>query len=790
MSLPSTGGGVIETMALGGCDNVAAGQLLSRRLVVGLGRYGGLVARHIQAHLVSEPTEANQLTRVLDLQPNNAVPAGSADSSRRAARQQFLDARGFVKVFKEIDYATRQCARMPRIANDAVEIDPCLCIFIVADLADPFASGLVLDIARLADAASRGFLRSIFGIFGAGLYLGGQSSEDFNERRRGYCNVCAALREIDHAQSAGGEIDFQYGDPVPDTPPHRAFDQCFVVSEANRRGALDNLEEHACLTARFLFQLCCDDFLRRLAEFPKAVQDPGHAPDRPLYSSVGLASVFFPRMEAYAFCMERWAHDVASALCQEQLWQAPDVVAAYEDLRSVLPTSCEALGELIQRKGVFVPDVGIPGGRPSTFRQAAEVFSGIVDELEQASNGSDFPAEVVEFLQKKHIEPFHAKCRLQINALVERARVGVGLAQACLDRLYRPEPLDESEECEPLLNPMLAVAASQIRAIEEALVGRVRRCRQRLKQVLDAPPDAPVASRPFWLLHPVEYLRIIRQERQFNAHLAAWLRDLEMLRGLVTKKLVAVLTHRLLTTAAGIVEGDRKAIAALRARMAEAATAIGKKHREGMPRRLGVDRVLISPDSFETIYADRIRQAGPADLKDALKKLVVEDHLLAGFRNATAEQLAATIQAAGRRFFDGVKEMGLDSVLADSRYLRYISQPEDVFAGLWERADPLIDTNRAVLPDGWTIGEFSAIWLPNPNNPQVYGPSLAARGGSLHMNTGSATSIDLCRVIHGFTVPSMTLLRVYVTSYNAEPNKTELHILDWIDQLPSLPKAE
>jgi hypothetical protein len=39
-------------------------------------------------------------------------------------------------------------------------------------------------------------------------------------------------------------------------------------------------------------------------------------------------------------------------------------------------------------------------------------------------------------------------------------------------------------------------------------------------------------------------------------------------------------------------------------------------------------------------------------------------------------------------------------------------------------------------------------------------------------------------------VPKMTLLKVYVTSYDAEPDKTELHILDWIDQLPSLPKAE
>ena len=72
----------------GGRGETAPRQLLSRRLVVGLGRYGGLVAQHVQAHLACEPTEANQLTRVLDLQPDKAASGGSADCSRRAVRQQ------------------------------------------------------------------------------------------------------------------------------------------------------------------------------------------------------------------------------------------------------------------------------------------------------------------------------------------------------------------------------------------------------------------------------------------------------------------------------------------------------------------------------------------------------------------------------------------------------------------------------------------------------------------------------------------------------------------------------
>ena len=335
---------------------------------------------------------------------------------------------------------------------------------------------------------------------------------------------------------------------------------------------------------------------------------------------------------------------------------------------------------------------------------------------------------------------------------------------------------------------MLAVAASQIRAIEEAVVGRIRRCRQRLKQMLDAPPDVPIPPRPFGFYTPSSIFTEFRQEKQFNAHLDAWLRDLEALQGLV-KKMAAVLTHQTLTTAAGIVEADRKAIAGLRQRMAEAATAIGKKHHEGMPRRLGVNRVLISPECFEEIYADRIRQAGSSNLNDAVKKLVVEDRLLAGFRNATG-RAACNHDSVGRTPFFSTASWKWGSIPFSAMVVTCDTSPSrrTFFAGLWERADPLIDTNRAVLPDGWTIGEFSAIWLPNPNNPQVYGPSLAARGGSLHMNIGSTTSIDLCRVIHGFTVPSMTLLRVYVTSYNAELNKTELHILDWIDRLPSLPE--
>ena len=63
-------------------------------------------------------------------------------------------------------------------------------VMLIADLADPFAGGLVLDIARLARIASAGRLGSIMGVFAMGLFLSEEKGDACVQRRGGATPTC------------------------------------------------------------------------------------------------------------------------------------------------------------------------------------------------------------------------------------------------------------------------------------------------------------------------------------------------------------------------------------------------------------------------------------------------------------------------------------------------------------------------------------------------------------------------------------------------------------------------
>ena len=309
-------------------------------------------------------------------------------------------------------------------------------------------------------------------------------------------------------------------------------------------------------------------------------------------------------------------------------------------------------------------------------------------------------------------------------------------------------------------------------------------CSKSCMRLLIAPPP-----RPFCLLHPIRYWQVLRREQAMRDWMDAWREELESLRAALAARQIAAYAQQVTTMFSGVVQDERAAIRALVERLRAAAAAIGCKHRAAVPESLSVDRAILPGSSYETIYADCIRgglgrHAGRPDQAGRARTVpgrFPPDH--AGTSGLGDGE-------AGRAFFDRVLTIDLDAVLTDPRYARHVPEPSQLLAGLWERAEPLVNTSGAILPPDWGIAELAALWLPGPESAHLYSPLLTSLGYHPHVTVGTATSVHLCRVIHGFTAPSMKLLKVYITSYDAEPNKRELHILDWIDRLPPLPEAE
>ncbi len=90
---------------------------LSRRLVIGLGCYGGLVAERIRAQLPRDEAGADQRTRVLTFQPGPPPFDQFEALSRRGVRRQFVESQALADVFQQIEEAITFCANAARLGR-------------------------------------------------------------------------------------------------------------------------------------------------------------------------------------------------------------------------------------------------------------------------------------------------------------------------------------------------------------------------------------------------------------------------------------------------------------------------------------------------------------------------------------------------------------------------------------------------------------------------------------------------------------------------------------------------
>jgi len=381
---------------------------------------------------------------------------------------------------------------------------------------------------------------------------------------------------------------------------------------------------------------------------------------------------------------------------------------------------------------------------------------------------------------------FEAKCRCRIDELVATGLSGIGSAEGCLCRLFDDTAAAEQYAERPLLNRMLVEASTRKKSLRRVLDRDLASCRRRLQQILGAQPDRPLSAPPFWLFHPLSFLRTRRLQKERVATLRDWQETVDGLRTQAEKLQAVKCIHRVLELLAMIVMRERGDLCDLTKKLHQMASAIGTADRARVPKPRSVDRPIVSSDCFERIYASAIDDAGLTDLNEALRRLVVDNRLLDGFRSASVAQLAARIEQEGRHFFDGVQQIGIDVLLGEGPYTRFVRSEGDAMAGLWELAEPLVDTGAAAMPEAWQPGELLAVWLPDPDHLVHYSPAQAAAQRNFHLNRGTPTSIHLCRVVHGFTMSSLARLKVYTPSYDALENKSDLHIVDWESDLPPL----
>ena len=334
----------------------------------------------------------------------------------------------FGQVFERIDEAVNFCARMLDASEDLAEPDPVIHVLLIADLADPLAGGLLFDMARLARIAVSGRRGSIIGILTLGLFLSGQEGKTYVHRREGQGNVCAALRELDYVMAKGLE-DFRYSDPVPASRDGSAFDQCFLLTEANSHGSLASIAEHACFLRRLLFRLGRGDFLRQLTGFPDEVCNPGLAPQRPLYSSAGMSSVYLP---CGTFTL---LHGALGCRCHRDAANHRSAAGAGSRRRTRNDAigsapSAESLVDAVGQRAAPLPEPTLAAGFDMTRRKAAQLLLADVEAMERAAQATELPAKLQEVMVSRYVVPFQAKCRSQVDKLVETDLAGIGLANA------------------------------------------------------------------------------------------------------------------------------------------------------------------------------------------------------------------------------------------------------------------------------------------------------------------------------------------------------------------------
>ncbi|NOZ20017.1 MAG: hypothetical protein GXP25_02900, partial [Planctomycetes bacterium] len=593
----------------------------------------------------------------------------------------------------------------------------------------------------MARIATLGRQNCLIGVFGLGLFLSEQSRL---QRSAGYCNVCASLREMDHVIAEGFCDEFDYGDPVPKAPPTKSFDLCFLLAGGTSRGELGGLDHHARVVARFAHKMGHGDFLRGIAGFPASVQNSAQAPRQPLYSSFGIASIFAPRLDLFAFCMERWAEDVIAAMQQKQPSDPlhPDAQKAFQRVCSATPENCDAVGRRLASFVSRCADTTLLSGSLVNGKSAAEVALQEVVQLEKEAQDNGLTEEVERHIRREILDRFQKECRVQINDLLKSYVPGIGLALALLNRIHDPEWDSEDDKNVPILNSLQRKAKWELDNAKGRVESAIQTYRKQAKSSPASSPDGSSPQPPSMLFHPIRYWRWAKERKRLRQWVVARQAELRSLADAIHEGRIASAVCRGLDVIAEAVEVEKQALQELLNKLRKAARSIGEYHRARVPQPLGVDTSLIPKSKYETIYADYISQTEPASLNAALQTLVTEKQLLDDWRRTPLDKLKQRIEFVGEGFFRQAKELTIESLRETPDFEGFMSQLEEL-------AEPLIDTTGDLMPDRWRPGERRALWLPEPDHPGAYSSSLAT-DQTLSVYQGSPYSIHLCRVVHGF----------------------------------------
>jgi hypothetical protein len=721
---------------------------VGRYLYVGLGEFGRTVVQRVADSLRDAQGTLPPLTHITVVDASSLAFEAGANADRRELQQAFVQPAVTGPLRNTFYDGIEHCAAMLPMGEMPPNVSSLIHVHIVADLAEAFGSAVVRDVASLLHDVAGPRPHTVFGFL--------RFSPRPDQRARAF----ATLREL--------AADLRC---VADAPPTR-FDRCFLLGKANRQGELDGAQQIA-LAARLLVRFQRAD----LSGIETAVGDPT-ADECCRLASAGLASAYFPRRELQRYCVRRWCQEVCQLLIAvPRGGLEAEGAASKADLGDVQLGAANDVYRALEQQ---VHAAGVPAPQLPQVRTGSLDGPALAQSLRAA--WQRLPQSCAEACRRitPSVPLRSQRTRLEsaITHLVQINVGGIARAQRRLEHLCQAAQTrsDEVGEQHKRIGSDAEHAAAEIE--------------ERLSAAAGNPPCSSLRQpAPPWynLVRRWQRWRDIRRAR---VGLAAWHKatceHIDSYRELLVQKAIweaAAQAYREFGSAAA---AEQARLQRLIEELASVASVIAQKQRAEGPQALVVDRNILPSDAYEAFYRRLTISRKCEVTRDTVAAILETEELLTGYRELTADQIAARLMANAQERFQAIGDMTLSELLDTAGLTpRYLALSAWLSHDLWDYAEPLTKLHHLARPDLEQLrAEFSALQVPDleslacPPDPWPYGPNGPT------VISGSDCSVHLCRVLQGFSLAALDELDLCREAYHALADRGPLHTVDKPHELP------
>ncbi|MBI3272333.1 MAG: hypothetical protein HYZ53_25300 [Planctomycetes bacterium] len=741
---------------------------------IGLGSFGRETVGGVQRFLAAR--NAGQGVPFLAVGPELLLPRASgkdpdpaaAGTASRAGYHQLLE-QGVERVYEVVKRGITQCEAIREVGREKTEVGPrqkIFHIYLIANLADPLASGILFDMASLAASAAAPWRARILGILNATVFF-----REAAQEREDCANVYATMRELDSLMASRQErFGFHYERRISVSPRQRPFDLVYVNTGENPAGALKDEEEMAACTARFVGH-CLTSPLGTASEH--AVEDAGvldlFAPWKDgrkpaAYSGWGLAMLEVPTAPLKRYCVLRFAaelarrHLVAKPAEEEIDTGSRDFLAAwkgrFEDLEPALASS-----ETEERLRPRIPPLnGVPlGDRGETLK----TFDG-----QAAQKLAEVEATIAR----------NAERLLKARAAALTASV---------DRLVRTSPLGLMRVKLSLSVLKRLLAEERIKALKKTREGR-----ETAVKFVDAQArlaEASSAWRTTWGLKKLLLKKKI--ERRIEQLQLDAVTELE-------KKYTIQIAQWVCDRAAGIYEElDKRIDQEIQALGAcgEVLEQVGARFAEekvtAPPPPAFTDLLAVAPSEYAFVYDKLALERRPdAERAKELGFLLKNFNPLSSWRKPAEAEITNALRGYAEYYFRGLDALDVvKEILGDKRFeLAKVGIPHLV-EQMGSRAEPFFAYQPELTAGSGNVLDLWVLGTAGAESFAAYYKSAWERAVDV-VETRDPRSLFVCRFRHGVPLFALPHLAEFKKKYDLlRPEESRpCYVLGEPDALPEL----